>query len=113
VDKSKKRYADEPSRRWFLTLARNLEAIEAARADPAVPTDARATRAGQGAWPPCPAATAAARLHRPEGASQARNADALRTGRRPMNMLQGVRRVETVVAFIARPPGGSVERKKK
>jgi hypothetical protein len=39
-------------------------------------------------------ATPASQLHRREGASQARNADALRTGRRPMNTLQGVRTTE-------------------
>jgi HK97 family phage prohead protease len=61
---------------------------------PGRPNRRKATRAGQGARPRGPTATPASRLHRREGASQTRNADPLRTSRRPMNMLQGVRTTE-------------------
>jgi HK97 family phage prohead protease len=87
--------AAQQRRQWdrlrleLLTDDLDLEAIEAARDDPAVPTDAELREQAKALGLPGPPPRRHPDYTALRAASQAPNADALRTGRRPMNMLQG------------------------
>ena len=83
--------AGQQRRQWhrlrleLLTDDLDPEAIEAARDDPALPTDAQLRERAKALGLAVPPPRRHPKLHRHEGPSQAPNADALRTGRQPMN----------------------------